>query len=160
MTIRRTCIACWIPKAYRYTQSGCVIVAAFPQQHWLHERASVLRYTYITLYVHYVTCTYITLHIHYVIRTVHYVTRTLRLLFCSAIGYKCRLLSRPPTTTVLVPNKLGPYSSKNNSLIILPISNRPYVRFKSCIFLQFGVSATSLKHVAGGTDTPSASHKH
>jgi hypothetical protein len=30
-----------------YTHSGCVILIAFPLQQWLHERASVLRYTYI-----------------------------------------------------------------------------------------------------------------
>jgi hypothetical protein len=34
-------------KGYKYTHSGCVILIAFPQQHWLHERASMLRYTYI-----------------------------------------------------------------------------------------------------------------
>ena len=47
-TISRTRIACWIPKATN-TRSGCVILIAFPQQQWLHERALMLRYT---LYVH------------------------------------------------------------------------------------------------------------
>ena len=46
MTIRRMRIACWIPKATN-THSGCVILIAFPLQQWLHERASMLRYTYI-----------------------------------------------------------------------------------------------------------------
>jgi hypothetical protein len=32
---------------YKYTHSGCIILNAFPQQQWLHEHASVLRYTYI-----------------------------------------------------------------------------------------------------------------
>jgi len=36
---------------YKYTQSGCVTLIAFPQQQWLHESASVLRYTYSTLLV-------------------------------------------------------------------------------------------------------------
>ena len=39
-------IACWIPKA-TYTHSEYVIFIAFPLQQWLHERASMLRYTYI-----------------------------------------------------------------------------------------------------------------
>ena len=37
-------IACWIPKATN-THSQYVILIAFPLQQWLHERASVLRYT-------------------------------------------------------------------------------------------------------------------
>ena len=46
MKIRRMRIACWIPKATN-TDSGCVILIALPLQQWLHERASVLSYTYI-----------------------------------------------------------------------------------------------------------------
>ena len=46
MTIWRTRIACWIPKATN-SHSEYVILTAFPLQHWLHERATVLRYTYI-----------------------------------------------------------------------------------------------------------------
>jgi hypothetical protein len=45
MTIRRTRIACWMPKPTN-TLSEYVILIPFPLQHWLHERASVLRYTY------------------------------------------------------------------------------------------------------------------
>ena len=37
--------ACWIIKAID-THSEYVILNAFPLQHWLHERASVLCYTY------------------------------------------------------------------------------------------------------------------
>ena len=40
------CIACWIPKATN-THSQYVIFIVFPLQHWLHERSSILRYTYI-----------------------------------------------------------------------------------------------------------------
>ena len=47
MTIWRMRIACSIPKATN-TRTGCVIIIAFPQQHLLHERESVLRHTYIT----------------------------------------------------------------------------------------------------------------
>jgi hypothetical protein len=36
---------------YKYAHSGCVILIAFPQLQWLHERASVLRYTYIACLV-------------------------------------------------------------------------------------------------------------
>jgi hypothetical protein len=39
-------IACWIRKATD-AHSECVILTAFPRQQCLHERASVLRYTYI-----------------------------------------------------------------------------------------------------------------
>ena len=37
---------------YGYTHSEYVILIAFPLQQWLHERASVLRYTYIASLVH------------------------------------------------------------------------------------------------------------
>jgi hypothetical protein len=46
LTIRSMRIACWIPQA-RNTHSEHVIVIAFSLQQWLHERASMLRYTYI-----------------------------------------------------------------------------------------------------------------
>ena len=45
MTIWRMRIACWIPKDTN-THSEYVIRIAFPLQQWLHERASLLRYTY------------------------------------------------------------------------------------------------------------------
>jgi len=45
MKILRMRIACWIPKATS-THSEYVIIIAFPLQQWLHERASVLRYTF------------------------------------------------------------------------------------------------------------------
>ena len=38
--------ACWMPKAID-THSQYVILNAFPHQQWLHERTSMLRYTYI-----------------------------------------------------------------------------------------------------------------
>jgi hypothetical protein len=44
MTRWRMRIACWIPKATA-THSEYVTLIAFPQQQWLHERISVLRYT-------------------------------------------------------------------------------------------------------------------
>jgi hypothetical protein len=46
MTIWRLRIACWIPKATN-THSEYVILTALPLKQWLHERASMLRYTYI-----------------------------------------------------------------------------------------------------------------
>jgi len=45
MTIWRMAIACWIPKATN-TLSKYVILIAFLLQQWLHERSSMLRYTY------------------------------------------------------------------------------------------------------------------
>jgi hypothetical protein len=45
-TLRRMHIACWITNTAD-THSECVILNAFPLIQWLHERASVLRYTYI-----------------------------------------------------------------------------------------------------------------
>ena len=47
ITTWRMRIACWIPKDNKYTQSGCVILVAFPLQQWSQERASMLRHTYI-----------------------------------------------------------------------------------------------------------------
>jgi hypothetical protein len=44
--IRRMRFACWVTKATN-THSEYVILIAFLRQQWLHERASVLRYTYI-----------------------------------------------------------------------------------------------------------------
>ena len=46
MTIWRMRIVCWTPKATD-THSQYVILITFPQQQWLHERASVLRYKYV-----------------------------------------------------------------------------------------------------------------
>jgi len=51
MTIRRMRIACWIPKATNM-YSEYVILIAFPLQQRLHERASLLRYTYIACLVY------------------------------------------------------------------------------------------------------------
>jgi hypothetical protein len=46
MTIWRVRIACWIPRASD-THSGCVMLIALPLQQWMHESASILRYTCI-----------------------------------------------------------------------------------------------------------------
>ena len=51
MTLWRMRIACWVPKATN-THTGCVILIALPLQQWLHERASVLCYTYISCIVY------------------------------------------------------------------------------------------------------------
>jgi hypothetical protein len=50
MTIWRMRISCWITKVTN-THLEYVTFIAFPPQQWLHERASVLRYTYITCLV-------------------------------------------------------------------------------------------------------------
>jgi hypothetical protein len=50
MTIWRMRIACWLTKATN-THSERVIIIAFPMQQWLHERASLLRYTFIVCLV-------------------------------------------------------------------------------------------------------------
>jgi hypothetical protein len=44
MTIWRMRIGCWIPKATDKL-SEYIILIAFPLQQWLHERASILRYS-------------------------------------------------------------------------------------------------------------------
>jgi hypothetical protein len=46
MTLRRTRVACWIPKATN-THFEYVILTTFPQQQWPHEGTSMLRPTYI-----------------------------------------------------------------------------------------------------------------
>jgi len=38
------------------THSECVMLIAFPLQQWVHERASVLRYTYIACLVFHAMC--------------------------------------------------------------------------------------------------------
>jgi len=45
-------IACWIPKATN-THTCSVIIIVLPLQQWLHERASLLRYTYLASVVVY-----------------------------------------------------------------------------------------------------------
>jgi len=50
MTIWRMRIACWIPKATD-THSEYVILTAVPPEQWVHEYASMLRYTYIALII-------------------------------------------------------------------------------------------------------------
>jgi len=50
MTVWRMRISCWIPYATN-TYSQYVILIAFPLQKWLHEHASMLRYTNITCLV-------------------------------------------------------------------------------------------------------------
>ena len=47
MTIRRMRTACWTPRATN-RHSEYVILIAFPLQQWLHKRAPVLSYTYIS----------------------------------------------------------------------------------------------------------------
>ena len=49
--IRRVCTACLITKATD-KHSEYVIPITLPLQQWLHERASVLRYTYIACLVY------------------------------------------------------------------------------------------------------------
>jgi len=47
MTIWLMCIACWIPKATNTHTHSCAILIAVSLQQWFHERAPMLRYTYI-----------------------------------------------------------------------------------------------------------------
>jgi hypothetical protein len=46
-------IACWIPNDTD-THSECVILITFTHQQWLHERTSLLRYSYIACVVEYI----------------------------------------------------------------------------------------------------------
>jgi hypothetical protein len=46
----RVRFAYWVTKA-TYTHSEYVLFIAFPLQQWLHERASLLRYTYFVYLV-------------------------------------------------------------------------------------------------------------
>jgi len=50
MTIWRMRMACWIPKATN-THSQYITLIPFPLQYWLHERAYMLRCTYIVCLV-------------------------------------------------------------------------------------------------------------
>jgi len=49
MKIQHMCIAYWLPTS---TNTQYVIIIDFPQQQWLHEHASMLRYTYIARLVY------------------------------------------------------------------------------------------------------------
>ena len=51
MAMWRMRVACWIPKATN-THSQYVILIALPLQQWLHQRASVLRCTFIACIVY------------------------------------------------------------------------------------------------------------
>jgi len=52
MIIRRMRFACWVTKVtHTHTHTEYVIFIALPLQQWLHERASMLRYTYIACIV-------------------------------------------------------------------------------------------------------------
>jgi hypothetical protein len=51
MTKRRMRIACWINKATK-THTEYVIFIAFPLQQWLHESASMLRYSTSPVCIH------------------------------------------------------------------------------------------------------------
>ena len=53
MTIWLMLISSWIPKATN-TPLEYVLLIYFPQQKWLHERATILRYTYTACFVLYV----------------------------------------------------------------------------------------------------------
>jgi len=55
VTIWHKRISCWIPTATN-THSQYVILIAFPLQQWLHEHASLLRYTYIDCRVFVLCC--------------------------------------------------------------------------------------------------------
>jgi len=50
MTLWRTCIACWVPKATN-TLPEYVLHIVFPLQQWLYECVSLLGYTYIACLV-------------------------------------------------------------------------------------------------------------
>jgi len=52
-----------------YTRSGYVIINAFPLQQWLHERASMLCYTYITWFSDFLTHSTRLYHTDYRINT-------------------------------------------------------------------------------------------
>jgi hypothetical protein len=51
MTIWRTRIACWIPKATNRHSEYVVILNASPLQQWLHESAPVLLFSYMACLV-------------------------------------------------------------------------------------------------------------
>lgn len=51
MKHNKTLAVCMLGNLRLQTHSGYVIINAFPLQQWLHERTSVLRYTYFALLV-------------------------------------------------------------------------------------------------------------
>ena len=47
-----------------HTHTGCAVPVTFPQQQWLHERASVLRYMYISCLVYHVNVAHLVDYSH------------------------------------------------------------------------------------------------
>jgi len=43
MTVRRMCIACWLPKTTNKHSEYLIIHIVFPLQQWLQERATMIR---------------------------------------------------------------------------------------------------------------------
>jgi len=68
MTIWQLPTACWIPKATRRYSEYVILIALLQQ--WLHERASMLRYTYIacilSLFLSHYLSLFLILLIHYI----------------------------------------------------------------------------------------------
>jgi len=93
------CFACRIKKATN-THSACVVVIVFPLQQWLHERASILRYTYIAVCLmvtrtrlNITLCVHCSLSDGYTNAPQRYVIRTLQavLFTCTTAILHCKL---------------------------------------------------------------------
>jgi len=105
MTIWRTRIACWIPKATN-THSQYVILIAFPLHLSLHERVSML--CYVMLYAHGLSCSHYHLYTFYCTRCmdtyrgniIHVIIRIfIYFLFC---GLNLMLLTSRPNFVEVV----------------------------------------------------------
>ena len=114
LTIWHIPIACWVTKATN-AHWGCVILFAFPAQQWLHERDSMLRYTYFAFIVFTVVMTYVTTYVWRLSES--------RLFHVLWILISCWNRWKANTTYISwLPDKLGfpsqPYANNWNSKVL------------------------------------------
>jgi len=92
------CFACRIKKAAN-THSACVILIAFTLQQWLHERASLLRYTHIASPVYMYRC-------HLILQAENYFLHFLEGSGTFATVIYCKVDSKTPNMTLKYRSRL------------------------------------------------------
>ena len=109
--IWRTRVACRISKAKTHTHSGCVILSPFPLQQWVHERATILRYTYIACIVLCWRC------MLFVFRPLSVTWRACNFLTVTATVLQSMLPKPVNTSTSIVSNILNVFVASNFGIL-------------------------------------------
>jgi hypothetical protein len=99
---------CCISKATD-THSGYILLTAFPQQQWLRERASMLRYTYIAWLVEYYRMDFT--------KSLHVITVQYMVLFVACCIFHLRVL-------ICIDHPLGGHYEQKHRLDCTKIKNR------------------------------------